>query len=51
MTDRAKTGAEKAFKTALRRLGSHVYRDSETGRLVTPRQRSGKWQLQNEWAA
>ena len=29
MTDRAKTHAEKTFKTALRKLGWHMYRDAE----------------------
>ncbi|MYM92622.1 hypothetical protein [Duganella vulcania] len=33
--DRAKTPAEKQFKAAMRKAGWQVYRDSETGRLVT----------------
>lgn len=35
MTDRPKTDTEKAYKTALRKRGWFVYRDVETGRLVT----------------
>jgi hypothetical protein len=33
--DRARTPLEKAFKTAMRKRGWHVYRHEETGRLVT----------------
>ncbi len=35
MTDRPKTDTEKAYKTELRKRGWFVYRDAETGRLVT----------------
>lgn len=34
-TDRARTPIEKSFKAAMRKIGWHVYRDDETGRLVT----------------
>jgi|JI10StandDraft_1071094.scaffolds.fasta_scaffold569755_1 hypothetical protein len=33
--DRAKTPLEKAFKAAMRKIGWHVHRHEESGRLVT----------------
>lgn len=33
--ERARTSTEKDFKAAMRKIGWHVYRDEESGRLVT----------------